>query len=232
MAKKTSIKKSPAKVKASENYLEKLETNIQSNQSKVSMVLGALIVLVVGILVYNYFTKNNASLGPAQQIEQKQEQQDIAKDKLPGSYTVKEDDTLFTIAEKYYQDGSKFTEIAKANNLSDVDSIETGQKLEIPKISAETANLASPSPSALAEASPAATEDETQELGTGTGGGNNTVWGPKIEGNTYTVTEGDWLSTIAGRAYEDITAFEKIAQANNIVNVDHIEPGWVLTIPR
>lgn len=229
MAKKTSTKQTS--VKASENYLEKLETNIQSNQSKVSMVLGALIVLVLGVLVYNYFNKNNASLGPAQQTEQKQEEQkDVAKDNLPGSYSVKEGDTLFTIAEKYYQDGSKLSEIAKANNISDVDSIETGQKLEIPKLSAETASVASPSPSVLAEASPAT--EEAQEQGTGTGGGNNTVWGPRIEGNTYTVVEGDWLSTIAGRAYGDVTAFEKIAKANNIVNPDHIEPGWVLTIPR
>lgn len=192
---------------ASKNYLENLEQEIQSNQSKVSMVLGALIILVVGILIFNYFNKNKASLGPAQQTEL---EQDVSPDKLPGKYTVKEEDTLFTIAEKYYADGYQYPEIAKANNLTNVDQIEIGQILQIPK----------PSPS------------PKQEEALGTGGDESTIWGPRIEGNTYTVAEEDWLSKIAGRAYGDIFAYDRIAKANNIPNPDHIESGMVLTIPR
>lgn len=192
---------------ASKNYLENLEQEIQSNQSKVSMVLGALIILVVGILIFNYFNKNKASLGPAQQTEL---EQDVSPDKLPGKYTVKEGDTLFTIAEKYYADGYQYPEIAKANNLTNVDQIEIGQILQIPK----------PSPS------------PKQEEALGTGGDDSTIWGPRIEGNTYTVAEEDWLSKIAGRAYGDIFAYDRIAKANNISNPDHIEPEMVLTIPR
>lgn len=209
--------------KSGSNYLEKIETNIESNQSKVSLVLGALIVLVVGILVFNYFNKNKASLGPAQQSQnqtQTGEKQDVSKDSLPGNYTVKEGDTLFTIAQKYYEDGDKFTEIAQANNLNDVNEIVVGQVLKIPKVETQKETT-----------TPAAEQQQpTEELGTG--GGNNTIWGPRIEGNTYTVVEGDWLSKIAGRAYGDIMAYEKIAQANNISNPDHIEPGQVLVIPR
>lgn len=172
----------------SENYFEKLEKEVQTNQSKISMVLGALIVLVIGILIFNYFSKSKSDLGPAQQTKAEE-----------NNYTVKEGDTLFTIADKFYQNGYLYTEIAKANNLADADQIETGQVLQIPKV----------------------TTTET-----------TTLWGPKIEGNTYTVVEGDWLSTIAGRAYGDIMAFDKIAKANNIPNPDLIEPGTVLTIPR
>ncbi|MFH1536107.1 MAG: LysM domain-containing protein, partial [Patescibacteria group bacterium] len=146
---------------------------------------------------------NNADLGPAQQTEAGQ---DVSPESLPGKYTVKEGDTLFTIADKYYQDGYQYTELAKANNLTNENLIEAGQVLEIPKLDIETQSLA-------------------------TGGGNTTIWGPKIEGNTYTVVEGDWLSKIAGRAYGDIMAFDKIAKANNIQNPDLIEPGMVLTIP-
>lgn len=187
--------------KTNNSYLEKLEKEVESNQSKVSLVLGALIILVIGILVFNYFNKNKASLGPAQQIESTQ----------PDKYTVKENDTLFNIADKYYQDGYKYTEIAKTNNLTNPDQIEAGQVLEIPKLEAAQPTV---SPSL------------------GTGGSNETTWGPKIDGNTYTVEEGDWLSTIAGRAYGDIFAYERIAKANNIPNPDLIEPGTTLTIPR
>lgn len=194
--------------KASGNYLEKLESEIQTNQSKVSLVLGALIVLVVGILIFNYFNRAKSDLGPAQQT-QTQEGQDVSKDNLPGKYTVKEGDTLFSVAEKYFADGYQYPEIAKANNLTNPDQIETGQILQIPK----------PSP---VEQSPVPA----------TGGGDATIWGPRIEGNTYTVVEGDWLSKIAGRSYGDIFAYDKIAKANNISNPDLIEPGMVLNLPR
>lgn len=214
--------------KTSSNYLEKLENEIQSNQSKVSLVLGALIVLVVGILVFNYFNKSKTDLGPAQQTQEEQAQQDVALDKLPGKYTVKEGDTLFTISEKYYNDGYKYNEIAKANNIINVDQLEAGQVLEIPKLETEVAQ-ASIEPSASPEPSPS---PEEQDAGTGIGGGDTTIWGPRIDGNNYTVVEGDWLSKIAGRAYGDIMAFDRIAKANNIANPDLIEPGMVLTIPR
>lgn len=219
-------KTSKEKKTFSGGYIDKLENQIQSNQSRVSLVLGALIVIVVGILVFNYFNKPQPALGPAQQTESNQ---DVSPDKLPGKYTVKEGDTLFTIAEKYYKDGYQYTEIAKANNLTNPDEVTTGQVLELPKLETAQAQASvepSAQPSQVAEASPVSTET------LGTGGGNTTIWGPRIEGNTYTVQDGDWLSTIAARAYGDIMAFDRLAKANNIANPDHIEPGMVLTIPR
>lgn len=203
----------PRAKKSTLENLPKIES-MDNSQSKLSMVLGALIVLVVGILVFNYFNKNKPDLGPAQQT---QLEGDVAPENLPGKYTVKDGDTLFLIAEKYYKDGYKFTEIAKANNLADVNSIETGQVIEIPKLP-EEAMAASPSPTM------------TTELGTG--GGNTTVWGLNIEGDSYTVKEGDWLSKISARAYGDIYAYKKIAEANNIENPDLIYPGQVLKLPR
>lgn len=190
-----------AKEAQNQSYWEKISEQTQSNQSKLSMVLGALIILVAGVLVFNYFNKQKQELGPAQTTQQ-EEEQDVSPENLPGNYTVKEGDTLFLIAEKYYQDGYKFPQIAKENNLSDVNSIENGQVLRIPK------------------EQPA------------TGGGDTTIWGPKITADSYTVVEGDWLSTIAARAYGDIMAYPKLAAANDITNPDLIFPGQVLKIPR
>lgn len=206
-------------------YLERLENEIESNQSKVSMILGALIILVLGILVFNYFSKSKASLGPAQQTEA---EQDVAPSQLPGKYTVKDGDTLFTIAEKYYSDGYKYSEIAKANNLTDPDVITGGQVLEIPKLDVAVIQT---SPEASSSDQPSPTDQPTDQK-LGTGGGNTTIWGPRIEEDSYTVIEGDWLSKIAGRAYGNVESFDKIAKVNNISNPDEIEPGTVLTIPR
>lgn len=220
--------------KALDNYFEKLESDIRSNQSTLSLVLGALIVIVVVVLLFNYFNKGTTSpeVGPAQQATEEQTG-DVSPENLPGKYTIKEGDTLFTIAEKYYKDGFKYTEIATANKLANVDAIEVAQVLEIPKLSEEVAQVESspqPSPEITPETSPTqpAVEEETPAIG----GADTTIWGPAIKGDSYTVVEGDWLSTIAGRAYGDIFAYKKLAEANNIANPDLIIPGQVLKIPR
>ncbi len=232
------VTKKNIKTKSESSYISKLDNEVKSNQSRLSMVLGILIVLVIGILIFNYFQKGKDNLGPAQQTEQTA---DVSPESLPGKYTVKEGDTLFSIAQNYYQDGYKFTEIAKANNITDVNAIEKDQVLEIPKLTEGVAQALSPSsspslvmPSASPSQSlaPVASSEPQQALGTGTGGGDTTIWGPAIHEDTYTVVEGDWLSKIAGRAYGDVFAYTKIAQANNIQNPDLILPGQVLKIPR
>jgi nucleoid-associated protein YgaU len=48
-------------------------------------------------------------------------------------YTVKPGETLFEIAVKVYGDGFAYAKIAKANNLRNVNKIESGQKLIIPR---------------------------------------------------------------------------------------------------
>jgi nucleoid-associated protein YgaU len=197
------------------SFLQKIQDQIKLDQSYLSLVLGVLIVLVAGTLVFNYFQKGSADLGPSQQITaEEQTQKDVEPNNLPGKYTIKEGDTLFKIAENYYKDGYKYTTIAETNKLANADVIEIGQVLEIPKV--DTVQVVT-----------------AENQGTGTGGSINEIaWGDKITGDTYTVTEGDWLSKIAGRAYGDIMAFNKIAQANNIADPNVIQTGTVLRIPR
>lgn len=50
------------------------------------------------------------------------------------TYVVQEGDTLFLIAKKFYGDGNLMDKIAHANQLKDINQIEKGQKLIIPKI--------------------------------------------------------------------------------------------------
>lgn len=237
MARKTSrTSKEQLETDTPGSYLDRVSSEIESNQSRLTMILGGLIILVVVVLVFNYFNRSEPSLGPSQQTEE--ETVDVAPSKLPGKYMVKEGDTLFSISEKYYQDGYKYTEIAQANNLSDPNNIEVGQELEIPKLAVETLSAASTSqpeatPRETLQATPEITSETTtkpQDQGMVEPMQN---WGTPITGNTYTVLAGDWLSTIAARAYNgDIMGYTKIAQANNISNPDLIFPGQVLSIPR
>ncbi len=147
---------------------------------------------------------------------------------------MKEGDTLYDISQKYYGSGDDFPQIVAANNLPDENTIEVGQVLEIPKLSptplpsTSTQPSVSPSPSSIQSY-----QQNTGYVAGGTGGPENeTEWGTKITGTTYTVQAGDWLSKIAGRAYGNIYDFTKIASVNHITNPNEIEPGTVITIPR
>lgn len=252
-SKKNAVKSSQSRVTVDrgesttdKSFLDKLQYDLQHNQSYLNLILGALIVVVLGVLIYNYFTKPEGNLGPSQQTTLEQSG-DVAKDNLPGKYTVKEGDTLFSIAEKYYDDGYKYPLIVSASKLENENNLTVGQVLEIPKAS-ESASLAGSSPSASPEvsaspiASPSVSPSPVQQTDStpavnindkGAGGAENqTVWGEKITGSTYTVQPDDWLSKIADRAYGDVYAYQKIAQANNLQNPDSIEVGQVLQIPR
>lgn len=232
---------------SNQGLFEKIQYDLQHNQNYLNLILGGLIVIVLAVLVYNYFNKPNSSVDTSQQTQAEPSQGDVSKDNLPGPYTVKEGDTLFLIAQKYYDDGYKYSEIVKANNIKDENNLEVGQVLTIPNLeSASASPMASEEPStspAMEQASPSpaasAMSDNTQtnnpvasnEKGA-TLSDNSNTWGPKITSDTYTVQKGDWLSTIAGRAYGDIMQYQKIAQANGISNPDAIEVGTVLKLPR
>lgn len=214
-----------------ENYFDKISQEVESNQSRLSLILGGLIILVVVILIFNYFKRGETTLGPSQEI---QPEGDVSPEKLPGKYTVKAGDTLFSIAEKYYQDGYKYPEIVKENNLTNVDQIEVGQVLQIPKLEAVASPEVSPTPTPTSPptAAPPSEQAPPGEKGAPDASTTSQQWGPAITSETYTVVEGDWLSKIAGRAYGDILSYPKIAEANNIQNPNLIYPGQVLTIPR
>lgn len=216
------------------SLFEKLENDLEKNNSLLNLVLGTLIILVLGILLFNYFKKPSGEVGPTLETAEENQQEDVTKDNLPGKYTVKENDTLFTIAKSYYGDGYKFDRIAQANNISNPNKIEKGQVLEIPKldemqVSIDTAGTTEDA----ATVAKLDTQQPPAMLDAGTGGAENqTIWGEKITGDSYTVQSGDWLSKVAGRAYGDIMAYSKIASANNITNPDLIETGTILKLPR
>lgn len=55
-----------------------------------------------------------------------------SEDNESKKYTVKQGDTLWDLADKYYGDGSRWREIAKANNVNDPRLLQIGANLTIP----------------------------------------------------------------------------------------------------
>jgi len=202
-----------------QKQLKKTLKTLKLNEDTISMILGAVVVVVVGILIFNYFKSINKGQITQEAVEETQTEkkaeivekdgQKFAKG-LPSSYTVQKGDHLWKIAENFYTSGYNWVDIAKANNLKNAGLITVGQELAIPDVAVKAVTL---KPVAVAATQPATT----------------------IEGTTYTTVKGDYLWAIAIRAYGDGYAWVKIYNANQDkigANPNRLFTGLELTLPR
>lgn len=191
---------------------------LKLNESTISMVLGALVIIVVGLLVVNYFRDNSTGTALPNGLA-------TEETILPTTHTVQKGETLWSISEHYYATGYNWVDIAEANNLSSANAIDEGQVLDIPKVEsrlAEASPIPSPEPTIKPTPTPSATPkpviaNEEQ---------------PAITGQTYTVVKGDTLWDIAVKAYGDGYRWLEIAKANHLANPNLIHPGNVFILPN
>lgn len=178
-------------------------------QSLISLGLGVVVVIVVGLLVFNYFTqlKNQPAV-----IEKAEEEvispPEQLPSQLPTTHIVQAGEHLWGLAEKYYQNGFLWVKIAQANNLSTPDRIFLGMVLKIPEVDGKT------QPPTTQEVVLQSSQEEP------------------ITASGYTVQEGDNLCKIGRRAYGQCQRGWEIARANRLKNPHLIYPGLELVIPR
>ncbi|MCI1958829.1 MAG: LysM peptidoglycan-binding domain-containing protein [Clostridia bacterium] len=67
-------------------------------------------------------------------VEKQRETDNSPEPQEDKSYTVKSGDTLWALAKKFYDDGSRYADIAKANSISNPNRISVGQKIIIPAL--------------------------------------------------------------------------------------------------
>lgn len=96
------------------------------------MVLGAIVLLVVGSLTIKYL-KNDSGRIPEELLNNN------SIESVSKKHTVAKGENLWVLAENYYGDGFKWTEIATENKLENASIIEEGQELIIPNL--ETTEL-------------------------------------------------------------------------------------------
>lgn len=89
------------------------------------MVMGAIVVITVGILTVNYFKDKNA------QVLNDGINADSVK-----QHVVVSGESLWSISEDYYGSGYNWKELADANDLTDY-TLEVGQTLTLPEVSAQ-----------------------------------------------------------------------------------------------
>jgi len=191
-----------------EEKLKNLLKALKVNETTISTIMGGVVVLIVAVLMFNYFKSINQEgegviTEPAKIIEVTEGEK---PDHLPDTYKVEKGDHLWSIAEKFYKSGYNFVDIAKANSLTNPSYIEVGQELIIPQVAVRKITV----------------ENETATIDT-------------IGSDTYTTVAGDHLWSIAVRAYGDGYAWVKIYEANKDLigpNPGLLLKGVTLSLPR
>lgn len=118
----------------------------------ISMFLGLAIVGVVMLVLINYFKSKSGRIdldgvtdvslvenGGSEDGEKeavKSDDQEEAVIESDGTYKVVEGDSLWKIAQKRYNNGYKWVEIARQNNLDENEAnyLKVGQKLSLPDL--------------------------------------------------------------------------------------------------
>lgn len=202
--------------KTIKNWLKK----IKLNESTISTLLGGFVVLIVGVLIFNYFKTGKTGEVSLEHPEEENQtsvtQTDSDKmmpNNLPKSHKVKPGESLWQISEKYYTSGYNWVDIAKENKLVNPNHLEVGEELKLPK----TAIKQPVKKSQIAE------KPENQ---------NQTVKSESITADSYKVVKGDNLWKIAVRAYSDGYKWVEIAQVNHLTNPNYVEVGKELKLPR
>ena len=105
-----------------------------TGESYLSLALGALVVIVIGVLAFNAFKASTKKERPTEG-EVTTGEETTAGEETPSMITHKvvKEETLWLIAEKYFGSGYNWVDIATANNLSNPNYIEIDQELTIPK---------------------------------------------------------------------------------------------------
>ena len=103
--------------------------NINWQESYGSFVLGAIIVIVVGLLVANFFSKRNQEIDSGEQTSQTEEQ----LQQQQQEYKVAEGDSLSKISEKTYGSQDFWPVLARANNIVNPNLIFADSTLNLPQ---------------------------------------------------------------------------------------------------
>jgi len=205
--------------------LKAILKTLKLHESTISMLLGALVIVVAGIIIINYISSKKGETVPPIEIEEVQEG--------PKTHVVQEGEDLWKISEKYYGTGFKWSKIAEANNISDPNQIKAGQTLTIPPLLDSEIAQAQPTGITL---TPTVTETEEKIKETVTSSPTPVLPEEKEEKpltsvNEHTVSKGESLWKIAEKYYKSGYNWIDIAKANNLKNPNYIEVGQKLTIP-
>ena len=182
-----------------------IQKRLNSPDAVLSLVLGFAVILVVGLTVVNAI-RSFLQKPPTNQTNTEASASAGLPVPLPTTHTVKQDESLWTIAEYYYKSGYNWVDIDTANALVDENYIVPEQKLVIPDVKPRLID---------------------QDVGDVTPVAASTI---KPKHTSYTVASGDNLWDISIKEYDTGYKWPDVAKVNSIPNPDLIYPGTILQL--
>ena len=201
----------PGKVAFVKDFLK----SVKLNEANISLLLGAVVIVLVGVLLFNYFGSINKSgreqtSSAATEVGKEAVSALPSADQLPAEYTIQKGDNLWNISEKVYGSGYQWTEIVNANEVlrANPGVLSEGMKITLPKLEP----VPSPTETVKIDVKPEITP---------------------VEGE-YVVVQGDSLWIIAVKTYGSGYNWVDIHQANKtqITNPNLIRVGQKLILPK
>lgn len=183
---------------------------IKLNESTISMVLGAIVIVVVGVLLVNYFSGRGETT-PSIQVGD--------ETMLPTTHTVSEGEELWSISESYYGTGYNWIDIADANGITNPNQIEVGQEITIPDVEPRVIAEEPTTSPVMSEEVTATPTSEPQTI-------------TRDDETVHVVARGEHLWAVAERYYDSGYNWVDIADANDLANPGQLETGQELVIPE
>lgn len=152
---------------------------------------------------------------------------------VSDSYTVQAGDSLWKIAERFYGDGFKWREIAKANDISNPSKLEKGLALNVPREGMTSSANTTASATETANSENESSVSATTNIGVGGGAAAGVADAQRQDaaGQTeYVVQKGENLASIVQKQCGSGTSWVHVAKDNKLVNPRVIHAGNKLLI--
>lgn len=197
------------------------------NENAISTLMGAVVIVVIAGLIFNYFRTANLKTWQGillndQQTATTEKKDEPINDKLIATYKVVKGDDLWHISEKHYKSGYNYVDIMSENKITGKGVITAGMELRIPKVDPKKITVVETKKEIAISDKGNVIKAEVNPSG------------KPIEVGEYTTQKGDSYWKLAVRAYGDGFKWTKIYWANKkvFVNPDLIYSGVKITIPK
>ena len=107
--------------------IKKRVDSFKWQDSYAGLILGAIVVIVLGLLVANYFTKSRGQIGIGERTIDSEQNQTVSK-----SYKVVQGESLSIIAEKTYGSIDYWPVIARVNKIANPNLIYVDNEIQLP----------------------------------------------------------------------------------------------------